>query len=113
MIVLGGMNPSQKITKAIMKLSAMPNITVLAENLANVHCDSAVTQIDAALYAVETREDKDRYRPDTVIYMGGSLVSGKLKQYLRLCHPQQTWYVGMEDTIIDTFQSLTLRIDME
>lgn len=113
MIVIGNMPPSQRITKAVTKLSALPNIVILAENLANVHADRVLTQIDAAVSTVENIADGERYRPDTVIYMGGSIVSGKLKQYIRSHKPQQLWYVGTEDSLIDTFQSLTLRIDME
>lgn len=112
MIVLGYMKPSQTITKAVKKLSAMPNVVVLAENIANIHCDRVLTQIDAALCMVKSLTDIGRYHPDTVIYTGGSIVSGRLKQYLRTHRPKQMWYVGTEDTFVDTFQSLSLRIEM-
>ncbi len=113
MVVIGNMPPSQRVTKAVMKLTNMPNVVVLAENLANIHADRVLTQIDTAIAKVESMSDSESYKPDTVIYMGGSIVSGKLKKYLRKNPPCQCWYVGEEDNFIDTFQSLTLRIDME
>ncbi|MFG6391446.1 MAG: 2-succinyl-5-enolpyruvyl-6-hydroxy-3-cyclohexene-1-carboxylic-acid synthase [Candidatus Amulumruptor sp.] len=113
MVVIGNMPPSQRVTKAVMKLTNMPNVVVLAENLANIHADRVLTQIDAVIAKVESMSDSESYKPDTVIYMGGSIVSGRLKKYLRKNPPCQCWYVGKEDNVIDTFQSLTLRIDME
>lgn len=113
MLVVGGMPPSQKITKAITKLSSLPNVVILAENLANIHCDHVLTQIDAAVSFVEKQDDKNRYLPDTVIYFGGSIVSGRMKQFLRQCHPKNLWYVGLEEVLIDTFMALTMRINMD
>lgn len=113
MIVVGGMQPSQRITKAMMKLSSLPNVVVLAENLANIHCDRVLTQIDAVIAMIDNQDDKDIYRPDTVIYFGGSIVSSRLKQYLRRYSLDNFWYVGTEDALIDTFMALTMRINME
>lgn len=113
MIVVGQMNPSQRLNKAMMKLSGMPNVVILAESIANIHADKVITQVDTVISKLASMRDAASYCPDTVIYLGGSLVSGKLKGYLRKNRAMQSWYVGTEDSMIDTFMSLSLRIDME
>ena len=61
----------------------------------NALMDEAVVQIG---------DDAD-YVPDFVLYMGGSIVSKRLKRFLRKA--KETWVVNREGEVTDTFMNLT------
>ena len=48
----------------------------------------------------------ERYQPDFLIFMGCTLVSKRLKVFLRKNPDLETWRVSMDDTVYDTFKSL-------
>lgn len=112
MIVCGFHHPDKVLNSAINKLSKMPNIVVLTETLANLHGSDFIPAIDATL-AVMSEQERQNMAPDVVITMGGALVSRHIKQYLRDIRPSEHWHVGITETTIDCFQSLTTRIEME
>lgn len=49
----------------------------------------------------------EQYQPDVVVYLGGTLVSKRLKAFLRQSPPAKTWIVNERGAIYDTFQNLT------
>lgn len=49
----------------------------------------------------------ERYQPDVVVYLGGTLVSKHLKAFLRQSPAAKTWIVNERGAIYDTFQNLT------
>ena len=55
--------------------------------------------------AVLLVEDDERYIPDMVLYTGGSIVSKRLKHFLRKA--KETWVVNETGEVTDTFQNLT------
>jgi len=55
--------------------------------------------------AVMLVEDDERYIPDLVLYTGGSIVSKRLKRFLRKA--KETWVVNETEEVTDTFQNLT------
>lgn len=61
-------------------------------------------QIDTVLQHIKDHESD--YMPDTIIYIGGTLVSKKIKQFLRRCTHADTWIVSSEGRLYDTFQNL-------
>lgn len=111
LVVAGFMSPSQKVTRAVSRLAALPNVAVLAENLANLHCPGAIGQIDSVLASLSADRRKEM-RPDVVISFGGALVSRQLKSFLREARPAEHWHVGLTDTTIDCFCSLTRRVEI-
>lgn len=48
-----------------------------------------------------------QYQPDVVVYLGGTLVSKRLKAFLRQSPAAKTWIVNERGAIYDTFQNLT------
>ena len=52
-------------------------------------------------------KDDHRFRPDLVIYMGGHIVSKRLKQYLRSLDNIPQWRISSTGNIEDTFLHLT------
>ena len=57
---------------------------------------------DEAVYLVG---DDERYVPDFVLYTGGSIVSKRVKHFLRKA--KETWAVNRTGEVNDTFQNLT------
>lgn len=61
----------------------------------NPHLDEAVLLV----------QDAERYVPDFVLYIGGSIVSKRLKRFLRKA--KETWIVNETGEVNDTFMNLT------
>jgi len=55
--------------------------------------------------AVALIGDDERYVPDFVLYTGGSIVSKRLKRFLRKA--QETWVVNESGEVTDTFMNVT------
>ena len=55
--------------------------------------------------AVQQVQDDASYVPDFVLYTGGSIVSKRLKRFLR--QARETWVVNREGEVTDTFMNLT------
>ena len=55
--------------------------------------------------AVQIVADDDSYVPDLVLYAGGSIVSKRLKRFLR--RARETWVVNRTGEVTDTFMNLT------
>ena len=112
MLVAGFLPPDEKLQKAVSEFCRLPNVTVMAETLSNLYVryandiDSVITAYDDAFL--------DSMAPDLVISIGGSLVSRKLKEYLRRNSGKcRHWSLGWNHTTSDVFQSITKRIEVD
>lgn len=113
MIVAGFMQPANYLQRGMADMGAMPNVVVMAETLSNLHLYKRAKNIDSVLTAY-SEEELDRLAPDIVISLGGSLVSRKLKEYLRRNKDRCThWALGWNHATSDCFMSLTKRIEVE
>lgn len=77
LIVIGQLPPSADIDRAVRSLSQ--SVTVLSGPLSCGIGQPAFT--DQMLYML--RHGGEKYRPDTVLYIGGNTVSKRLRQFLR------------------------------
>ncbi len=112
MVVAGFMPPDHYLQKSVGELGSMPNVVVMAETLSNLHLPGVAHSVDSVLTAYPD-EFLDRLAPDVVISIGGSLVSRKLKEYLRRNKRNCShWAVGWAHTTSDCFMSLTKRIEV-
>ena len=113
LLVSGFASPDHKLDKAVRQFASLPNVTVMAETIANLHDPQPLsTMVDAVLCDM-TEEEKKMMRPDIVISMGGALVSRMLKQYLREFPPRFHWSLGPSNYFCDCFKSLTDRIEID
>lgn len=110
MLVAGFMQPDHSLNEAVARLAALPNVTVMAENLSNLHLKDDASSVDATLMRL-TEEEKRELAPELVISIGGALVSRKLKEYLRSVRPLQHWSIGHSIYTADCFQALTRKIE--
>lgn len=77
---------------------------VLTEHLSNVSCSHFITRFDDMLADGLVRDDM---KPDIVVYIGGHVVSKRLKKYLRGVSPKVCWHVTCSDSVVDLFQCVT------
>lgn len=67
------------------------------ERLSSLHIDKVLMRM----------QQVEQYQPDVVVYLGGTLVSKRLKAFLRQSPAAKTWIVNEQGAIYDTFQNLT------
>lgn len=111
LVVIGQHRPSNRLNRAVAVLSHIPNVTVWAESIANIHTPDIVDCIDRTLLVVDKEDPK--YRPDLVISFGGALVSRHAKEYLRGLKDLEHWCIGYRrDRLTDPFTHLTKIIEI-
>ncbi len=113
LVVAGFMNPDSRLNKSLATFLQLPQTSICAEPLSNLHLtghpDSCVTDL-----AISTNEETLRsLRPDIIISIGGAVVSSRLKTFLRSCPDVECWTLGDTDPGVDCYQSLTLHIDAD
>lgn len=112
LIVCGFGNPSSRLNRALVRAGRLPNVSIMAETISNMHLDEGAYMIDSLLCAMSA-EEKRALRPDIIITLGGALVSRMVKEYLRSCDGSEHWTLGDTDISVDSLQRLTLHIDAE
>lgn len=100
MIVLGQMKLHDTFTLPYDEIYRY--IPVIAEAL-SVPCDASC--VDTALALIEN--DEEAFAPDFIIYIGGMVVSKRLKQFLRRCRNAETWVMNEDGAVTDTFMNLS------
>lgn len=106
MIVAGQMQPSSRLSRLLSRLSALPNVVIVAEPVSNLHLSAAVKSVDSFFYANKVEEI------GLLITMGGAIVSGHLKSCLRSSSIACHWHLGRETGMVDTYRHLTEVVDM-
>lgn len=111
LILAGFMIPSG-IDEVLKELAGRPNIVVMHEAQSNLHGKGLfIPNIDATLRYVGKDLD-ERYSPDIVITIGGSLTSRMVKTWLRSLPELKHWSIGLNNHSVDCFRKLSLRIPM-
>ena len=105
MLVIGQL-PQGIVTQEIVK-SLAPHVAILVEALG---ADGGGVPFDEVLPFVEQNAD---YVPDMVLYMGGTLVSKRIKAYLRRLQDVPMMEVNNDDDMHDTFGHMTQIISCE
>lgn len=113
MLVAGFMQPDDKLQKAVAGFCSLPNVVAMTETLSNLHMLGLPNSIDSVLTYFPD-DFIDGFAPDIVISLGGSLVSRKLKEYLRRNRNRCShWSLGWNHTTSDCFMSLEKRIEVD
>lgn len=112
LLIAGFMQPDARLQKVIAEFSRHPNVVVMAETISNLHLSGQTHSIDSVLACLDKKQEK--YLPDLIIYIGGALISRKLKEYIRSIRSFCTnWSVGYSNDIADPFMNLGLKIETE
>lgn len=110
-LVLAGFMEPCGLNDALARLARQPNVVVMHEAQSNLHNNAFISNIDATLRYIGPELD-ERYSPDVVITIGGSLTSRMVKEWLRRCHSLKHWSIGVNDHAIDCFRKLSLRLSV-
>lgn len=76
------------------------------------HFDEVLAALEKKAKLAEEAGDKDAllevesYKPDFILYVGGCIVSKRLKQFLRTCKDAKVWRVSKDGDGVDTFMHL-------
>lgn len=112
LVVAGFMPPDDKLNRALIEFSRLPNVAVMCETLSNIHTPADTYLIDSLLARLSD-EEKRNLKPDIVISIGGSLVSRMLKEYLRRAEGTVHWKLGDSPASTDTFQRLDAHFECD
>ena len=103
MVVLGQLTP-EVVGNSLEAIEALKKVAVvLQEKLADDDISPA-QPIDEVLKMIGEGET---YRPDHLIYIGGTIVSKRLRQFLRKCECKMSIVVNGIDEFCDTFMHTT------
>lgn len=111
MIVVGQMNHCPNLISVLEKLVEKTGCIVIAECLSNCNSSHFISNGDALLCCLS--DDKNDFKPDLVISLGGHIVSKRLKHFLRQNKPNEHWLISETPNVEDVFQSLTELIETD
>lgn len=111
MVVAGFMGSNHELNKALTNFSRLPNVTLMAETISNVHHEGHCYMVDSLLCRL-TDAEKEMLRPDIVITIGGALISRMLKEYIRRHPGIRHWTLGDTDVSVDCFRHLDTHIEI-
>ncbi len=109
LVICGFSHSNPKLQRVLNEMASNHEVVVLAENLSNIVGDDFIDSPDRFMGSLSTEQLED-FHPDLVVTLGGSIISKRLKKYLRKYAPQEHWHVDENDLFIDTFQSLSLNV---
>ena len=127
LVIIGQMPPvSQFLYEEVVSISKNQNqesnIAVYAEPLsglttANYNAYASLTLFDLSGSTTNANGQQNEvrvrdlflstYRPDLILYFGGTLVSKELKHFMRACTEAQTIVVSPDSSLCDIFQNTT------
>lgn len=111
LIVCGQLQPVEKLKETIQKLSGDSRVVVISEPSSNLHFTATISNPEV------TFNSKINYPelaiPELVIYLGGQVVSKKIKQFLRGLQNSTFYRISTDEQIIDTFQNIDAFIHAE
>ena len=109
MVIFGADEKNDARRKVIPILSANPAVVIIAENISNADNEKIIASPER-FFASISGDEGSAFRPDLLITIGHSVVSGQLKKYLRQNLPAEHWHIHTSPSFADTFQGLTRSI---
>ncbi len=110
MLVCGLLPPDTVLKKALIELAGK-GLVVLTETTSNLIDTSFFNTIDTLITPFNEQQQKE-FAPDLLIQIGHSIVSKRIKAWLRKVKPQENWQVNNFGFWEDTFASLSRYIEM-
>ena len=110
-LIVGGQHKrDEELVHSLQKFVRKMNVPVIGDCISNLHAleENVITHHDLILYKLN--ENAESLAPDLLITFGNSILSKKLKLFLRKLMPKEHWHIQEAGYCPDTFQSLTSRI---
>ncbi|MCF8361634.1 MAG: 2-succinyl-5-enolpyruvyl-6-hydroxy-3-cyclohexene-1-carboxylic-acid synthase [Prolixibacteraceae bacterium] len=110
-IVVGQQNTGSELCEILNRLGVARKTVVLAEPLANIAGRNVIGAVDRVMMQVELSEseEKEMYRPDLLVSVGGHVVSKRLKNWLHNMDIPH-FRISEKKDGIDTYGNLTENI---
>lgn len=108
LVICGQNSPNSGLQESIKVLSQDSRIVILSESISNIKGDNILNNFDLTMLkslAIDT--------PDLVVYVGGQIISKRIKNYLRSLNNTDFWSVNSEGKHLDTFQHATKIIEAD
>ncbi len=111
LILVGQMPPDAGMQSWLIRISQRPDTVVMSETTSNVCHENFIACIDRSLQAIPQGEAK--YMPDLLISIGGTVVSKKIKTFLREANIKAHWHIDPAEWSMDTYQKLSRSIPLK
>ena len=111
MILVGQHHVDETLNNQLIKLSEDSSVVVLTETISNMHHPDFIDCIDRCLGVAG--KNNLAIEPDLLITIGGSIVSKRIKSFLRKAGIQNHWHIDTIDFQNDTYQHLTSAIPVK
>lgn len=105
MIVFGVSGLDPEMQSLAHTLSQRDDILVITENLSNLSGERIISTPESFIASLNADEAK-QLMPELLITIGHSIVSKKLKQYLRAGSTTEHWHIESQPRYIDTYKNL-------
>lgn len=108
MIVIGQQHPSADLNEILRNLTQEDtSLVVLTETLSNIYGADCIEYRDSLMYFMD-KEKKEDFYPELLITFGKSIISKKIKHFLRSIAPKYHWHIEENSfPTPDTYYSLT------
>jgi len=104
-LIVAGQQPYQvALLQSLKAVEDKKRICIVGEPVSNINFEGVIRNPDLILALHENNHDLD---PELLIYFGGQVISNRLKQFLRSCKSEHTWFIDPAGRHIDTFRKLT------
>lgn len=110
LIAAGQNDYNEALVQCLIRITEEWEIPVFGDVTANLgnHPDF-ISMLDITLQP----ERFEKLRPDLLVTYGQSFLSKKFRNFIREFPPRAHWHIGASNHLIDSLQSLTLRIPVE
>lgn len=102
MILCGQLKNDSELTRLLAELAADNSVLVMVENLSNVQDSKFIHSIDRVLNVLP--DNSESYEPDLLLTIGTSVVSKRIKGFLRSINNLRHWKIGFEFPEMDTYR---------
>ena len=104
LLVCGQILPDKKMRETIQYLSKDQRVVIVAEPISNVFESATIYNPEVVFNSKRTYPETAI--PELVIYVGGQVVSKKIKLFLRGLQNANFYRISTDEQIIDTFQNI-------
>ncbi len=104
LLVCGQTLPDKGLNSVISNLTADSRVCIVGEPISNQQ-NLATVFSPELIFTSEVMEQKE-FAPEMVIYLGGQIVSKRIKEFLRKLDTSSFYYIGEATPVADTFQNL-------
>lgn len=114
LILVGQLPYLPDLQQVLAQISREMNIPVVGEIISNLGRNEIFISQSDTILGQPDEEELENLRPDLLITLGNSFLTRNLKTYFRRYPAGQHWHIQpYGDRLIDSFQSLTMRIPVE